>query len=99
MLRSRIPKEGGKIQNKYMFLLTGPSKPGELDEAVAETKKIMNKTQRMLKKGSRWLKALYNAHLEEDHDFEKEDAEAKDGDWKHNLERNNGFSNFGEYDE
>ena len=35
----------------------------------------------MLKKGSRWLKALYNAHLEEDHDFEKEDAEEKDGDW------------------
>ena len=53
-----------------------------LEEAVAETQRIGNETQRMLKVGSKWLKNLYIAHLEEDHDFKKEDAEEKDGDWK-----------------
>ena len=51
-----------------------------LEEAVAETQRIGNETQWMLKKGKRWLKALYNAHLEENHNFNKIDAEEKD-DW------------------
>ena len=51
-----------------------------LEEAVAETQRIGNETQWMLKKGKRWLKALYNAHLEENHDFKEKDAEEKDGD-------------------
>ena len=70
-----------------------------MEEAVAETQQIVNETQRMLKKGKKWLEALYHAHLEEDHDFKKEDAEEKDGDWNNSaeLEENNGFGNFGEY--
>ena len=50
----------------------------------------------MLKIGKKWLENLYNAHLEENHDFKKEDTEEKDGHWK-KLEENNGFGNFGEY--
>ena len=57
--------------------------PEGLEEAVAETQRIGNETQRMLKKGKRWLKALYNAHLEEDHDFKEKDAEEKDGNWNY----------------
>ena len=54
-----------------------------LEEAVAETQRIGNETQQMLKKGKRWLKALYNAHLEENHDFNETDAEEKDGNWNY----------------
>ena len=53
----------------------------DLKEAVAKTQQIVNETQRMIKVGSKWLKALYNAHLEENHDFKEKDAEEKDGDW------------------
>ena len=54
-----------------------------MEEAVAETQQIVNETQRMLKKGKKWLKALYNAHLEENHDFNKTDAEEKDDNWNY----------------
>ena len=54
-----------------------------MKEAVAETQRIVNETQRMIKVGSKWLKALYNAHLEENHDFKEKDAEEKDGDWNY----------------
>ena len=53
----------------------------DLEETVAKTQRIVNETQRMIKVGSKWLKALYNAHLEENHDFKEKDAEEKDGDW------------------
>ena len=53
----------------------------DLEEKVAETQRIGNETQQMLKIGQKWLKNLYNAHLEEDHDFKEKDAEEKDGDW------------------
>ena len=58
-------------------------KPTESDlkEAVAETQRIVNETQRMVKVGSKWLKALYEAHLEENHGFgnfgENEDDDYK----------------------
>ena len=41
-----------------------------MKEAVAETQRIMNETQRMVKVGSKWLKALFEAHLEEAHKCE-----------------------------
>ena len=57
-----------------------PPPVSDLEEKVAETQRIGNETQRMLKIGKKWLKNLYNAHLEENHDFNKIDAEEKD-DW------------------
>ena len=54
-----------------------------MEEAVAETQQIVNDTQQMLKKGKKWLKALYNAHLEENHDFKEKDVEEKDGNWNY----------------
>ena len=59
---------------------TGPT-GSDLEEKVAETQRIGNETQKMLKIGQKWLKNLYNAHLEEKHDFKEKDAEEKDGDW------------------
>ena len=32
-----------------------------------ETQQILNETQQMVKVGSKWLKALYEAHLEKNH--------------------------------
>ena len=58
-----------------------PPPVSDLEEKVAETQRIGNETQRMLKIGKKWLKNLYNAHLEENHDFKEKDAEEKDGDW------------------
>ena len=57
--------------------------PEGLEEVVAETQRIGNETQQMLKKGKRWLKALYNAHLEENHDFNETDAKEKDRNWNY----------------
>ena len=58
-------------------------KPTESDlkESVAETQRIVNETQRMVKVGSKWLKALFEAHLEENHGFGNF-GENKDDDFK-----------------
>ena len=48
---------------------------------VAETQRIVNETQRMVKVGSKWLKALFEAHLEENHGFGNF-GEYKDDDYK-----------------
>ena len=43
----------------------------DLKEVVVETQQILNETQQMVKVGSKWLKALYEAHLEENHTTSK----------------------------
>ena len=60
--------------NRYTRLL-------DLKEVVAETQRIVNETQRMVKVGSKWLKALFEAHLEENHGFGNF-GEYKDDDFK-----------------
>ena len=57
--------------------------PEGLEEVVAETQRIGNETQQMLKIGKKWLKNLYNAHLEENHDFNETDAKEKDRNWNY----------------
>ena len=85
LLSDKMYPLSSKWFNSFLLLLThnSPLKPtgSDLEEKVAETQRIGNETQRMLKIGKKWLKNLYNAHLEENHDFKEKDAEEKDGDW------------------